>query len=277
MSYSFLKKFGLPISAMLGCLFNLDAGQFNVFEHVPNPENSVPYIPINHQAEMIAALRTRGTDQLNVNECLADYTVHTNIYRPHNSVIESEISTRVSLSESINLTSHHKFLPSEELGCLETADELAFWHNWHREMTNEEFYCSIHYLQEEVTDPFTVLTVYTRYLTYLYKKAYGSLHKALELGYFNDSSKHVANFCRYVNKSRTLLYETQAFEANWKHANADWTQYDYVWPHIFRNNAMLGRHGEVLLDDYINNILATEALISADMVIDLIVLFSGMF
>ena len=126
MSYSFLKKFGLPISAMLGCLFNLDAGQFNVFEHVPNPENSVPYTPINHQAEMIAALRTRGTDQLNVNECLVDYTVHTNIYRPHNSVIESEISTRVSLSESINLTSHHKFLPSEELGCLETADELAF-------------------------------------------------------------------------------------------------------------------------------------------------------
>ena len=40
---------------------------------------------------------------------------------------------------------------------------------------------------------------------------------------------------------------------------------------------MLGRHGEVLLDDYINNILATEALISADMVMDLIVLFSGMF
>ena len=75
---------------------------------------------------MIAALRTRGTDQLNVNECLADYAVRTNIYRSHNSVIESGISTRVPLSERINLTSHHKFLPSEELGRLETADELAF-------------------------------------------------------------------------------------------------------------------------------------------------------
>ena len=40
---------------------------------------------------------------------------------------------------------------------------------------------------------------------------------------------------------------------------------------------MLCRHGEVFLDNYINNVLANEALISADMVMDLIVLFAGMF
>ena len=81
-------------------------------------------------------------------------------------------------------------------------------------MTDGEFYRSIHYLREEVADPFTILTAYTQHLTYLYKRAYGSLNKALELGYFNDSSKHVANFCHYVNRCRTLLYDTQELKAN---------------------------------------------------------------
>ena len=129
MSYSFLKKFGLQTSAMLNCLFTLDTGQFNVFGHVPNPENSLSLAPINHQVELIATLRIRGIDQLNVNECLVNHAVRENIYRSHNSVTGNGISTRAALSENINLMSHHKFLPSEELERLETMGELTFLHN----------------------------------------------------------------------------------------------------------------------------------------------------
>ena len=129
MSYSFLKKFGLQTSAMLNCLFTLDTGQFNFFEHVPNPETSLSFAPIDYQAEMIAAISTRGIDQLNVNECLTNYAVRTNIYYSHNSITENGISIRAALSENITLMSHHKFLPSEELERLETTSELTFLHN----------------------------------------------------------------------------------------------------------------------------------------------------
>jgi hypothetical protein len=294
MNYSFLKKFRLQTSIMLGCLFTLDAGPFNFFEHVPNPETSLSHAPIDYQAEMIAAISTRGIDQLNINECLTNYVVRTNIYYSHNSVTENGISIRAALAENIKFTSNHKFLSSEDLNRLEIADELTFLHNWQREMTDAEFYRSIHYLREEADDPFTLLTAYTQQLAYLYKKAYGSLDKALEPGYWSDSIKHVANFCRYVNRCRTLLYETQELKATWEHTDTDWSQYDYLWPHIYRNNAMLCRHGEVFLGDYefllrqsqaielidtfhdISNVLANEALMGADGVMQLMALFTGM-
>jgi hypothetical protein len=80
-------------------------------------------------------------------------------------------------------------------------------------MSGAEFYRSVGYHLQEDADPFTLLTAYMQHLTYLYKKAYTSLDKALELGYLNDSIKYVADFCRCVNRCRTLLYDTEVLKA----------------------------------------------------------------
>lgn len=114
---------------MLGCLFTLDTGEFNFFEHVLNPINSLSHAPIDFQAAMIAAISTRGPNQLNVNECLVNYAVRSNIYYAYNSVTENGISIRAALSENIKFMSHNKFLPSAELDRLEASGELTYLHN----------------------------------------------------------------------------------------------------------------------------------------------------